>query len=229
MIQIKRGSTKSWLKQKEPLAEGQPGYDKDTHKIKIGDGKKSWLELPDASGISLSEMLSSEEAAKARRAALLLLSPLAALLDNPVITYGEDDPDNNTLGQLYLQIYDDEPEVDYVVDSGISNGWSYKKWKSGFVSCSRAVEISTTIQTAIDDSKLYKNTTEINKIKYPFTFKEAPSELASVQSPGGLVWLAASKGLNTTTQTAAYNILSADKLTNTATYRISLKVEGFLK
>jgi hypothetical protein len=35
MIQFKRGKTSSWYSQKTPLAEGQPGYDKDKHKIKI--------------------------------------------------------------------------------------------------------------------------------------------------------------------------------------------------
>jgi hypothetical protein len=82
------------------------------------------------------------------------------------------------------------------------------------------------VQTAIDASNLYQNSTDIKKIEYPFAFKDVPSELATIQSPGNLVWLAAAKDLNTKTHTATYSIISADKLTNSATYRISIKVEG---
>ena len=38
MIQIKRGTTKNWRKYNLRLLAGQPGYDKDKQKIKIGDG-----------------------------------------------------------------------------------------------------------------------------------------------------------------------------------------------
>ena len=67
----------------------------------------------------------------------------------------------------------------------------------------------------------------MKNIEYPFTFKGVPSETASIQSPGGLVWLAAAKdGMNTAEHTAVYSIVSADKLNNT-TYKISLQVNGF--
>lgn len=46
MIQFKRGKTASWATQTEPLADGQPGYDKDTHELKIGDGTTSFANLP---------------------------------------------------------------------------------------------------------------------------------------------------------------------------------------
>lgn len=46
MIQFKRGKTASWANQTEPLADGQPGYDKDTHELKIGDGTTAFADLP---------------------------------------------------------------------------------------------------------------------------------------------------------------------------------------
>ena len=116
-----------------------------------------------------------------------------------------------------------------MVATGVSDGWTYRKWKSGIAECTRAFEVSTSVQTSIDGNSLYQNSTGINKINYPFTFKSVPSEVASIQSPGGQVWLATSKGLNTTEHSAIYSIISVDKLTNTATYRISLRVEGFWK
>jgi hypothetical protein len=235
MIQFKRGTTNSWKKQKKPLAAGQPGYDKDKHKIKIGDGTKLWSELPYSSGLSGEEILSSETEARARRAAATILNPLAALLDSPaVITYGTDGPDKNTVGQVYLQYYDTEPETDYIIESGIKDGWIYKKWKSGLASCSKIFTVSTSVQTSLGNSGLYQNSSKINRIKYPFTFvtndnMEYPSETASIQSPGGLVWLAAAKGTNSSTQSASYCIISPDRLTDNVKYQISIKVDGFWK
>ena len=42
MIQLKRGKTDSWRKNRTKLSAGQPGYDKEKHKIKVGDGEHTW-------------------------------------------------------------------------------------------------------------------------------------------------------------------------------------------
>lgn len=220
MIQFRRGSTASWKKLKTPLAAGQPGYDKDKHKIKVGDGKNLWDKLPYAS-ITEEEVLDSEINAKLR------------IREDPeslaIITYGKSSPDKNTVGKLYLQQYETEPEADYIIETGINSGWLYRKWKSGVATCSKVHSVTTSIQTAIDSSKLYQNSTDIGAISYPFTFKSTPTETATIQSPSGMVWLAASKRTNTTSRSAKYNIISADRLTNSATYKISISVEGFWK
>ena len=219
MIQFKRGSTESWKKLKKPLAAGQPGYDKNKHKIKIGDGESLWEKLPYAS-ISEEEVLDSESNAKMR-----LASDPESMT---IITYGTDGPDSKTVGKLYLQYYDTEPEVDYVVSTGgLSNGWTYQKWSSGIAKCFMTFEFTTSVQTAL--GVLYQNSTNMKNLDYPISFKEVPSETACIQSPGGLVWLATAKnGMNTKTKTAVYNIISPDKL-NSAKYKISLQVEGFWK
>jgi len=237
MIKFRRGKTATWYKQKTPLEDGQPGYDKDTHKIKIGDGKSSWSTLPSASGLSAEEILSSEVEAKNRRTKLLniLVNPVAALLkrESPaVITYGTDAPDEKTVGQIYLQHYDAEPEVDYVVESGVGNGWVYQKWSSGIAKCSMSLVVTTTVQTELGES-LFKNSTEIPRIKYPFNFistaeLKTPAEVATVQSPDGLVWLATAKnGTNTLKESASYYIVSSNKQDNSANYKISISVTGF--
>ena len=220
MIQFKRGKTATWKKLKTPLAAGQPGYDKDKHKLKIGDGEKHWTELPYVSGLSAEEIFNSESTAKAKYA--------IDHEDTTIITYGTKSPDKNTVGQIYLQYYDAEPEVDYVVSAGINKGWTYQKWKSGIAKCFKSFEFTTSLQAPLGENSLYQNSTSMEKFEYPFTFKATPSEVASIQSPGGLVWLATSKGLNTKTHTASYCVISVDKL-NSATYKISLQVEGFWK
>ena len=44
-IQFKRGLASSWIKQNPILAVGEPGFEKDTGRFKIGDGFSHWLEL----------------------------------------------------------------------------------------------------------------------------------------------------------------------------------------
>lgn len=230
MIQFKRGSLANWLRLKKPLADGQPGYDKDSHKIKIGNGKDLWQNLPYASGLSSDDILSSEKDAKIRRKAALLISPLTALLDSPAkFTYGTEAPDENTVGEVYLQYYDTEPEVDYVVSYGINGGWTYQKWKSGIAKCWGTFDYNTTVQSAIDNSNLYQSSSSMPTVKYPFTFKSIPNEIATVHSKSGFVWLASNKKLNNESQTASYCIVSPDKLNNSSTYKIALSVEGFWK
>ena len=142
MIQFKRGTTASWKKLKKPLAAGQPGYDKNKHKIKIGDGINLWEKLPYAS-ISEEEVLDSEKNAKER----LKADPESLA----IITYGAEGPDNKTVGKLYLQHYDSEPEVDYVVAIGVDGVWRYRKWHSGFAECWGTVELTTAIQSTFEN------------------------------------------------------------------------------
>lgn len=218
MIQFKRGSTRSWLSNRKPLAAGQPGYDKNKHKIKIGDGESLWGTLPYASGLAAEEILNSEAAAKVRYN--------LDHEDGTVITYGTENPDRNTVGKLYLQYYDAEPEADYVVSFGSNGIWTYQKWHSGIAKCWGILPFSTSIQTAFENLPLYLNNTTMTKVDYPFTFKSVPSETAVIQSPGGVVWLTG-KSKNSKNQTATYNLISTDKQTNPATYNIVFQVEGF--
>lgn len=45
-MQQKRGSTAQWIESDPVLADGEIGLEKDTNKIKMGDGSKKWSELP---------------------------------------------------------------------------------------------------------------------------------------------------------------------------------------
>ena len=219
MIQFKRGSTKSWRGTKVKLADGQPGYDKNKHKIKVGDGKTLWEKLPYASGLAAEEVLDSEKNAKSRSK--------ADAEDKTIFTYGTEIPDENTVGQVYLQQYDAEPEVDYVVSSGIDGIWSYQKWKSGIAKCWGTISLTTSIQSAFDGVGLFHDS-KMKSTKYPFTFKEIPSETVTLQSPGAIAWLA-SKTRNTKSSSGVYVIISPDEQPTNATYSISIQVEGFWK
>lgn len=45
-FQLRRGNSLIWTKNNPLLAAGEPGYELDTHKIKIGDGSSYWKDLP---------------------------------------------------------------------------------------------------------------------------------------------------------------------------------------
>lgn len=219
MIQLRRGTTSSWRNTKTKLASGQPGYDKDKHKIKIGDGDSLWKDLPYASGLSAEEVLDSEKNAKSR--------VKLDTEDKVIITYGAEVPDKNTVGNIYLQQYKSDPEVDYVIKSGINGEWTYQQWKSGIAKCWGTFKLSSSIQNAFDGIELFCDN-KMKAIKYPFEFKEAPSEIATLHSHGWIAWLA-SKGKNTKNASGVYTIVSPDKQSTNADYNISLHVEGFWK
>lgn len=216
MIQIRRGRTSSWRRPMKPLANGQPGYDKDKHKIKIGDGITPWQLLPYASGLKADEILNSELAAKVK---YMLDSE-----DKTIMTYGTEFPTKDNVGQVYLQYYDTEPETDYIVEAGADNMWNYQKWYSGRARCWGTFKVTTEIQSAFSGNALYYSNA-IKNVPYPFTFINIPTETATIQSPGFITWLAG-RGMNTSTQSAAYSIISPDKQIST-TYNISLQVDGF--
>ena len=218
MIQFKRGSTDTWKNLKTPLADGQPGYDRENNRFKIGDGKKLWDELPNAGGLAKEEILSSEAAAKIRRG---LFSRSEA-----IITYGEASPDKNTLGELYLQQYDSEPEADYIIETGINGIWQYQKWHHGSARCWGMAEISTKVDGEVGN--LYSNSSTMSAISYPFKFSKVPVETATLQNSGHVAWLASGKA-NTKEKSSTYNIISIDKSESDITFKIALSVEGFWK
>jgi predicted secreted protein len=216
MIQFKRGTTKSWRGTKTKLAPGQPGYDKDKHKIKIGDGAKTWSELPYVSGLTAEEILDAETAAKSKQ-------KLDAE-DTTIITYGTETPDKNTIGKIYLQQYDTEPEADYVVEAGTNGIWTYQKWKSGIAKCCGTYSLTTSLQESFENSELHYSS-GMKSTVYPFTFKNVPTETATLQSPGGITWIA-SKTKNTNKTSGIYVIISQDAQLTNASYNISIQVEG---
>ena len=227
MIQLKRGKTVSWRsmdtnKKKPFLADGQPGYDNVKHKLKVGDGKTNWKELHYATGLFDYEVLNSEKTAKERYK--------ADDEDITVISYGREDPDKDTVGKLYLQHYEAEPETDYIVGHGVDGIWTYQKWFSGIAKCWGTFSLTTAITKRIEGAdkvqlELYHNDTAMQRIKYPFSFKETPSEIVTLQGANKLSWLA-NKNSNTKSRSATYTIISLGT-TEEVKHNISIQVEGF--
>lgn len=216
MIQFKRGSTTNWRGAKEKLASGQPGYDKNKHKIKVGDGETLWPDLPYATGLFAEEILDSETNAKSKKS--------NDAEDLTLITYGIGIPNDDTVGQIYLQQIT-EPEVDYVIETGTNNGWTYQKWKSGIAKCWYNHSFTTTVQEHLE---FFCRSTSISGINYPLKFVDVPAETATIQiQSSGKQVLLANSSANTTETSGSYFIISLAGEIGDAAYRISLQVEGF--
>ena len=50
-IQYRRGTAAQWTSVNPVLAQGEPGYEYDTGKFKVGNGVDNWNTLPYSSGI----------------------------------------------------------------------------------------------------------------------------------------------------------------------------------
>lgn len=48
-LQVRRGTATEWTTANPVLADGEPGYEKGTGKVKYGDGVTAWVSLPYAS------------------------------------------------------------------------------------------------------------------------------------------------------------------------------------
>jgi hypothetical protein len=53
-IQLKRGTSSRWIELNPLLTKGEPGYETDTGKLKIGDGISYWIDLPYFANVSSS-------------------------------------------------------------------------------------------------------------------------------------------------------------------------------
>ena len=50
IFKLRRGDSTEWIEDNPTLAEGEPGVEQDTNRLKIGDGVTPWIELPYSSG-----------------------------------------------------------------------------------------------------------------------------------------------------------------------------------
>ena len=214
MIKFRRGSTKNWRSNKTILESGQPGFDKDKNKIKVGDGKTLWSELPYASGLQADDIIDSEVNAKSRLT--------DDKYDKVPITFGTPAPDKDTVGQLYLQ---QNSNADYIIESGTNSGWFYQIYASGLMKCSGKFTVETSVIDGIENTGLFCSNGSFSRA-YPKTFKNTPIEIASLQGANGISWLAAT-GMNTISSTGSYTIISPTS--QSSIYTISISAEGIIK
>lgn len=95
-FQFKRGSAAKWAELNLVLAAGEPGFELDTGRLKIGDGVRAWQDLPYLGGgengnlpidFELSEFSNNAIANKTVTKALKDLE--AKILETPLYSFGE--------------------------------------------------------------------------------------------------------------------------------------------
>ncbi len=97
---------------------------------------------------------------------------------------------------------------DYVVETGTSGIWTYRKWNSGIAECWGIYTMASSCTLAW--GSLYYSNKTCPRINYPFTFTSRPQETVSLRLDSYSGWIYADsegKGMNTTTQTAVYGFL----------------------
>lgn len=120
---------------------------------------------------------------------------------------------------------------DFIVETGTSGIWTYRKWYSGLAEC-WGKKTGTITNIAKVWGNLYVGETYIDRVQYPFTFTSAPNEQAKVYTQTSAVILfaeSAGSGVNTTTHTAMYNIARGNAVSTSVQYTIDYYVTGRYK
>ena len=120
---------------------------------------------------------------------------------------------------------------DFVVETGTSGIWTYRKWYSGLAEC-WGKKTGTVTNLAKAWGNLYVGETYIDRVQYPFTFTAAPNEQAKVYTQASAVILfaeSAGSGVNTTTHTAMYNMARGNAVSTSVQYTIDYYVTGRYK
>lgn len=121
----------------------------------------------------------------------------------------------------------DNVEMDYIVEQGNKDGWSYRKWASGVGECWKTVTVNTAINQAW--GSMYVGGTKMARQNYPFVFETKPVETATLLNGNYSVWLYTvgnGDGVNGAYASAVYNVCRPDAVSTSGTYYINLYAFG---
>ncbi len=99
-FKFRRGLAATWIKNNPVLAAGEPGFELDTGKLKIGNGEVAWNDLP-----YLSDAQLSEEQVAAAVEAYLEKNPIQIETDNTFSQTGKA-ADAAAIGEKCLYVGD---------------------------------------------------------------------------------------------------------------------------
>ena len=117
--------------------------------------------------------------------------------------------------------------ADYVVETGTSGIWTYRKWNSGIAECWGKRSVSTTINTAW--GSLYTSgALSGTDVALPFTFAEVPNVNVSLynNAAGAFIMVSGSWNPPTTTTTGAYELARGNALTTSYSFGFNYQVMG---
>jgi hypothetical protein len=126
----------------------------------------------------------------------------------PVFDWGRDDFSFN------VPVSIEGVKLDYIVDQGTKDSWTYRKWSSGIMEVWRRYQITTSVNSAwgnVYTSGILANT----NLRYPIEFKETPILTATLMPFGsGGILMAPGNGYGSTAETGAFEILRGTALSS---------------
>lgn len=151
------------------------------------------------------------------------------LMAKPVFDWGKEDFNFNVPVNIdgELTINGESITTDYIVAQGTTDGWIWRKWKSGIGECWKTITHSTTVNNAWG-SGLYAGTMT-SRQNYPFAFKDKPIENVSLTAGANAAFIYAESGgngVNGAYASACYNIARPAAVTSAITFYISFHVIG---
>lgn len=118
-------------------------------------------------------------------------------------------------------------ELDYIVEQDEKDGWTYRKWNSGVAECWKILVHTTSMTQAW--GALYCGNTITPRQSYPFTFKEKPVEIVNLLASASAGWLtpeSGNRGMNGQYQTAQYNVVRPNSVSDSQTFNFAFYIKG---
>lgn len=115
--------------------------------------------------------------------------------------------------------------ADYVVETGTSGIWTYRKWASGIAECWGNTTYTQSSNFGTWGYSFVSNV--ISPQAYPFTFVEKPNEIIYVSSPSGSGWSLPYNG--TASNSGALQVVRSASGGSNVIWQIRYHVRGLWK
>lgn len=119
------------------------------------------------------------------------------------------------------------PLADYVIATGTSGIWTYRKWKSGIAECWGRKSVSTAINSAWGNLYTSGALTALN-VSFPFTFSAVPTITANLtcNGTGAILMVPGSTPAPSVSSTGVYELTRGSAMATAYTYWVNFYVIG---
>ena len=117
---------------------------------------------------------------------------------------------------------------DYIIETGTSEIWTYRKWHSGIAEC-WGTYVNNSVSMSNSWGNLYTANINTSRISYPFSFKERPREIVTMHTTAAACWAmqeSSGYGLNTVSQTGRYTAVRSTSISTAVTVYLDFYVIG---
>ena len=129
-----------------------------------------------------------------------------------------------------IYLYDNALLADIVFESGIKDGWHYKKWLNGEMECWKKIEYKNTGWNSW--GSIYESIPDIPQYTYPITFKDVPSFRAEICDSTLNHYISGIEyhfGNGTASKSPNFVLLRGTSYDRTGTYYMTIYAKGLWK